>query len=298
LCLPCHLRWEASRTARNELNPGGHPKSFEEIAQKAKPANYLAIVYIDIDRLGKFMSTRSGSKAEYREWSRKITCRLETAVSAAQCAICAPSELLLMGGDEVMVAIPAGRLHAFLRAFHGVYRVEPGGEDLPRFSAGAAIANSHFPITEFRRIAYELVTSAKAIRDADSVDYEIVTTSMVGTIMEDRKRKDNRRRTAKPYKLEEWFAFCEDARNVRKGVPASQVKSLYRIANEGRLQAELEYNYLLTRVGRREGELLRKVIAPGDNSPDTRFWIPGWTPGVECTRAADLVEIQDFIDAA
>ncbi len=297
LCLACCLRLTNSRGIRYRLNPRRHLTTLEGIAERAKPANFLAIVYIDIDRLGEFMNGKKYSKTAYRAWSARIDFSVRRSIETARRVIDAPSEALLIGGDDAMVAIPAGCLYEFLKAFRARYRGNHYGTELPTFSVGAAIANSHFPITEFRRIASDLLRSAKTLREFDSVDYEIVTSSMTGKVIEDRSRADGRFRTAKPYHLEEWFRFCRSALDVKREVPASQVKALYRIANEGPLQAELEYDYLLTRVSVQARAYLKQIIAPGETVLDTRFWLMK-PNGAVCTRAADLVEIQDFVNVA
>src|SRR5208282_1071357 len=117
----------------------------------------------------------------------------------------AKSESLLEGGDDAMVAIPAGRFNEFLRAFASRFaeHFPPSGRfPAPTYSVGAAIAHSHYQITEVRRLAKELLRSEKSVKGENSIDYEVVTASMTGSVAEARDRSAENsgcRRTAKPY---------------------------------------------------------------------------------------------------
>lgn len=211
----------------------------------------------------------------------------------------APCQVLLAGGDDAVVALPADHLFRFLNGFRREFesrRFLDGQAPSPTYSVGAILANSHYPIFEFRRLAEELMRSAKQIeREESSIDFAILTASMTDGIINERDRLARRtlgpRRTAKPYTISEFFGLEERVRELKAaGVPSSKIKALYRMVYEGRLQADLDYLYLLSRLESEHRDVLRRAVGP-------QLWKPGPNGG-EITVAADLVEIWDFVHDA
>lgn len=321
VCDPCFLRLKASPSARRGLSRGVAPESFEEIGASAAPLSYLALTYIDVDRLGEYMVRNGyGSFDAYKVLSELIDQALVQSITAGFASLTglkAKWESLLEGGDDAMVAVPAGRFDEFLRVFASRFAEQfpPGGRlSAPTYSVGAAIAHSHYPITEFRRLAKELLRSAKSVKGENSIDYEVVTTSMTGSVTEARDRSAENsgcHRTAKPYRLTEWFRFCDEVRKIKKELPASQIKALYAIAYQSKLQAEMDFAYMLARLGSSEHRcLVRNALAPpgeaglpgvpADLQELSReslslIWRRDDRSGRVFTRAADLVELWDFL---
>jgi len=89
------------------------PRDFETIARRSVPENYLALVYLDINRLGRFLSgTASESVTKFRDHSTAVH---KTVVSGtvAGCAAAAQRaggdealfEILLIGGDDAILVM-------------------------------------------------------------------------------------------------------------------------------------------------------------------------------------------------
>src|ERR1017187_7172887 len=132
---------------------------------------------------------KEGTTADrWRDLSKDV----DDAVSASVRAGCnalrevdAPAQVLLAGGDDAIVALPADQVFRFVKGYKEGFekqRFLDGQVKPPTYSMGVAVANSHYPIFEFRRLAEELMRSAKRIEGENAIDFEIVTASI------DRKR--------------------------------------------------------------------------------------------------------------
>jgi hypothetical protein len=304
ICNACRLREKKAMTLRHD-NPH-EPQSFEEIAKERRPQNYLALIYCDFDRLGRFLRENiQGREDRYSALSERVRGMVDHAIQKASAhvlqqaapgtGVCMPVPLV-QGGDDAVLIMAAQDAIAFLWAFKAgideFWEMEDQkperhlGVKRPSFSAGMVLAHSHFPIAEFMRIAEELLKSAKRLTEQDAIDYEVVTNSMVGEVLKPRK-SFARRRTAKPYQWEDFQALAESLRSLKQErAPASKIRGLYHIAYQADLQAELEYLHLLSRLESRHREILRKPEAVG---------LGLWPPGSVGTRAADLAELWEFV---
>jgi hypothetical protein len=291
-CEACRRRERASD--RRRLLPGGAKPAEDlgSIGRAARPENYIAFLYIDLDRMGEWLPKHAGNDEE--KFTKLSETVFQTVTDATKGACqgmvkdgMATHEIFLIGGDDVALAIPADRCFAFLAKFRELYEKQ---DKLPPFSVGMTIAHSHFPIAEFRRISQELLRSAKAIKGSHSIDYEIVTNSMVERVAAtrgERAAQDGRFRTRKPYSLDEFADLERAVRELKQAAPASKVRSLYLIAHRELMQAELDYLTLLGRVDKEaRGELL-KTIGQGLFQADGT--------GKESTKAADLAELWEFV---
>jgi hypothetical protein len=298
ICRPCCLREEQTRKLRQAAE--NEPQSFEDIARQSHPQNYMALIYLDFDRLGRYLkAVIEGKESRYTVFSTRVKDSIKHAVTEAGKQ--APGSITLVrGGDDAVVVMAAQHALKFLQVFREAMdefwnREEAKGGDhhagrpRPSFSAGMVLAHSHFPIAEFMRIAEDLLRSAKRLQEQDAIDYEVVTNSMIGKVLEQRKRF-GRRRTSKPYRWADFQDLAGELVQLKKtGAPASKVKALYHIAYQSDLQAELEYLHLLSRLDSRSREIMRRPQAVG-----LGLWQASDT-GAVATRAADLAELWEFV---
>jgi len=306
ICEACRLRDE--RGSREE----DAAESFEDIARDARPQNYLAIVYIDIDGLGEFFAKHVQSESDYGSLAKRIGEVVRDSVNHGLARV-SKSEQLLVGGDDAVVALPAQHAVEFIQDFSWKFRSSSfaPAPERPTFSIGLAIAHSHYPIAEFMRIANDLQKSAKRIKGADAIDYEVVASSMTGHVVKQRECADGRARTGRPLLigdpansktnegdatqggLSERKSFFDMVRAVRNlkdlDAPVSQVKSLYPVAFEGTLQSELDYLNVLARVRPDVRSSLIQAVG-------SRLWRE--ERDRIYTVAADLVELWEFVDAS
>jgi hypothetical protein len=298
VCHACRLRDDAGRRhpfAAGRLAPA---RDFEDIAEASRPENYLGLVYIDLDRLGRFLGDHIRTETDYRTISKAV----DNAVteSVRRCSASLPAgrqgrasfEILLMGGDDAIVALPADRALPFVLDFDRCYAealMPTSGR--PTFSAGVVIAHHHFPIAEFMALAEDLLRSAKREKGearTNTVDYLILSESMAERLQEVRQRMNagGVARTGKPYTLEGLQRLLDDAKSLGKSVPASRLRQLYPLAFQGREQGSLRYLDLVWRSEEKARAVLLNAIGPD-------LWSN--SGGKTLTRVCDLVELQEFL---
>jgi hypothetical protein len=264
VCQACLFRNRSGIAVRRDpLLRGAHelPLQFEWLGQQAKPENYIALVYLDCDRLGKFVSDRlTDNPRSLRTLSRSIALAMKGSIRSAIGSIESvldngtmfdPYRILLIGGDDAYIVLPANLAFGFVERFQEEFdkRQLSNGEAefaRPTFSAGIAIAHSHYPIGELVRIAGQLIRSAKNIDlklKPDSLDYAIVTASMAD---------DAAARlpgiTGRPYPITEFRTFRRQLAALKATVPMNKLRALYPLSYESRLQGGIEYIDMLRRL--------------------------------------------------
>jgi hypothetical protein len=309
LCRTCEIC--SDRGQRQEDGVVLLAPDFEWIGKQSSPENYVALLYLDLDRMGKWLPGAAGnSESRYAKLSESIENTVDKAIRNA-CGRLQPAqedgklysihEILFIGGDDAALVVPADRafevLEAFregLKGFRSQYReVFPQKPPPPSFSAGMVVAHSHFPIGDSMRIARDLVRSAKKIGQIDSIDYEILSESMTDRVLNTRKKVaelgDARWRTQKPYSIDELLTLRSGIASLKTHAPASKIKSLYPISYRGPIQAEMDYLSLLMRLDEKSKSEVRKLVGLSlwKTAPDGRVR----------TGAADLAELWDFVPA-
>jgi hypothetical protein len=283
------LRCAACRKRRQKSHRFGNPpESFEQLAALSRPENYLAIVYIDLDRLGRHLDDRIHCKEDCLKLGKATDRAVRESVYSAYKSLPPedpdPYETLLAGGDDAVIALPASSVFQFLRGFRDQFDEHRRAADLPFFSAGVLIAHSHFPIAEFVRLAEDALRSAKSVKCAHSVHFAVLTASLADELS---VHGGNRGTTANPYRLDEFLEMTRQMRDLKTvEAPTSKIHDLYRLAQEGHLRGEIEYQYLLTRLEPSHADKLSHLV--GENL---------WRAEDGRTFAADIAELWDFIHA-
>jgi len=271
--------------------------SFEDLGSHSRPENYLALVYLDLDRLGAYLKTEGRRcKERYAEISKEIKAVVESSMTAGCAAACremtegehVPFEVLLMGGDDAVVMLAAQAVFPFLEAFDRQFQAL-----LPKlsFSAGVVWAHQQFPIAQFLARAKELVRSAKQKR-GNTVDWLIVTQAMIKPI-EDLRRlssRDGYERTRRPCEIRDFVALRDTVRTWKSaGMPSRKVKDLYCAAHEGFEQGVLDYWFAYSRLEETHRFLWNEFF------PNPEGLWENTSP--RRTGAADLAELWDFVEA-
>jgi hypothetical protein len=305
LCRGCYIRMNSSNPTLF-YPPGIEPaEHLEAIAEKAKPLGYLAMVYLDLDRLGKlFAEKAAASETTYALLSTALDKAVRESVRAV-CESLMPSveqagyEILLMGGDDAVVALPAQHGLRFAAQFQKEFgdrfrKSAPPGFDVPKFSTGVLFAHHHFPISEFLRHAEDLQKSAKTLAEKDAIDYEILTSSLARGIREERReitwRGKGFARTMKPYTVTEIEDLLRQVGKLKGSLGSSRANRLYEIAFQEPEQAEFEYLTLLWRLDEPGKSDLIDAVG-------TRLWAER-PDGTKATKAADIAEIWGFANEA
>jgi len=91
---------------------------------QSKPQNYVALIYMDLDRLEKYLLTMLSLQQHYRQLSRRTRSAVHHGVICG-CAVISPSrdeprnspfEIMLIGGDDAILFVAAHEAGAFLGA--------------------------------------------------------------------------------------------------------------------------------------------------------------------------------------
>jgi hypothetical protein len=205
-------------------------------------------------------------------------------------------ELLLSGGDEAAIMLPASLAIQFLEDFRAVFDAQWAShlpnQQRPFFSAALVIAHGHFPIYSFFNIAKTLLRSAKLRKGSDSLDWELISSSNaeqdpIG--MRHGLASFGLFRTAKPYSWPEWQNLLSGIREIKASqAPSTKIHSLYRMSYLHRDEAEYEYFRLLLSLPHKLSDTLMKLVGSGT------LFQPRYD-GTRGTRAADVVELWEFI---
>jgi hypothetical protein len=313
VCRACRQRLLYSD--RSTLLPAGlePAANLTEIGNRSQPAGYIALVYTDLDRAGAFLREHARTIESYGALSGRMGDSVKGAVHAGlEHAVpkggsrVAGFEVLLLGGDDAVVALPANRLFAFLEKFQEIYHKAWKGGPHPSFSAGAVLTRAHTPIAAMLRQAEGLLRSAKRIPKTeragldsinDAVDYcidaGIASDDLLGERAEVKRRGNERPRTMKPYTVAEAVALARGVSGLRQAeAPANKIRSLFDTAYQPLMQADLEYLFVLSRLERGHRLVLRKLV----EGPEMRqtVWRPVRAGAEEATNLADIAELWEF----
>lgn len=175
---------DAEERLLDELNSGTRaltgPTTFEALAELGTDLkkNHLATVFIDGNGIGKwFEYVGKNSPAQYTNLSTMVTEVTKKALMNAAVSVQRHGSILatiphVVGGDDVLVTVPASHAWAFTIEFLDTFGREIGerigaselngsGLDLPSVSAGIVIAKTAFPFSDAVSIASGLLKRAK-----------------------------------------------------------------------------------------------------------------------------------------
>jgi hypothetical protein len=261
---------------------------------RADRESLVALIYADGDGVGKQLSALKTLK-EYSGKSRDLSFVMNCVVNRALAHWLKPVkpekseqpqddihpfEIITIGGDDVLVIVPAGAaLPVALEICDGFTKGlrDRGWQDAPGMSAGVVIAHSDNPIRFLRDLAEQLLKSAKkrAHREKVScVDFAVLKSqSMVATnieVVRDQAYSQTlgaRERisiTGKPFTLEELRRLLNEARLLEASAfPNSQSQMLRELIAEarrcGRLWPWLRYQRQKMRMKPIHRGVLRKI---------------------------------------
>lgn len=149
------------------------PESLAEIGELSTPSGYIGLIYADGNRMGWRLQEHFDSFEQIAEFSEKIKAATSKALFEALYKILQtdqplfPFEILLVGGDDILLVVPAQ--HAldvaldFAKHFKGEtgYNTKTNEATQVSLGVGIVIAHATHPIRHLISLAEELAGSAK-----------------------------------------------------------------------------------------------------------------------------------------
>ncbi|OGP49135.1 MAG: hypothetical protein A2Y79_11050 [Deltaproteobacteria bacterium RBG_13_43_22] len=321
----------------NLKNPANRPTDFSEIG-KACDGDFLAIVYADGNSIGRLIR-EINTKKRFKNFAQVIDSSIKLACFDALTKIFLniieqegngnisfPADILLLGGDDLLVALPGDKALSFAynasiifesltkkfftETKDNFFNEKLGGMG-STISFGIALGKSHYPFRVLLSQAEELLRCAKIAgsQDPDAKDFYIpsyldfhlssqshqlniphireIDYSFERNIGEGTLKYS---RTFRPYKTQDLKKLFDVASNLKAiNFPKTKLNGLYRAAMENRSQSMLETIRIATRC--KEGE--RKVLLEALELFDCRETMP-WSPGNR-TFVTELVEFYEFM---
>lgn len=316
-----------------KLAPHLRPREITEIGASAKRGGYIGLVYADGNAMGKLVQELDSPEV-CRAFSELVDGSLRDACYSALGSVLSqeveaqrkrlqegekvgalPADILLLGGDDLLVVLPAERALDFALEASKQFTELTGErqQGLPEsvreffarrgllergltISCGVAVAPARYPFYLLLELAEELLRSAKAAgsRDPERTDYWAPTYVDFHQISgsqspelavireEDYLVKSDCLRTLRPYRLDRLESLRKAAELLRAArIPRSKLHDLFEAALEPRpVLAELRARELFGRLrqdrSRNEREALWEALQSlGSASPYP------WTNAVE-----------------
>jgi len=308
------------------------PDDFEKIGECCQARRgYTALIYGDGNAMGQIVK-QIDTAERFERFSRVVDHAVREACHEALYRHCPPvngkmpADILLLGGDDLMVYLSADRAMAFAvdvaRLFEEKTRSELTndqtdpffrnilGDSGLTFSIGIAFGRSHTPIAIMTDQAEELLKSAKqkgaTLAGANSVtpsciDFHLtsqfnqvgVATSRKHHLMFQTHQGEQIRLYQAPYTLAEAESLIEEARNLKaSGIPRTRLHGLGEAPFRGKINGAVD---TLTIYGRCRNTRQKQAIMKALNRFGCLSAMP-WRldPDEISTVLVDLVKIAEF----
>lgn len=197
ICTECVARSKAAgRAERREQVPYAEkhllekletdlavPDEFEPLAQlDGVRQTHLALIYADGNGIGKFIRETLQNRKPSKQYNLKIPQKIDNAtwnclVDAVQ-AILRDSDAMLpivphtVGGDDVLVSVPAGRAWTFASALLGAFdthiRRQLSASTSPSLSAGVVFHHYKVPLFQSTELAKHALRQAKVATSGEA----------------------------------------------------------------------------------------------------------------------------------
>jgi len=284
ICRACQIKDEWSNVARNlfwqdflkqaeDLWLDTFPKDFGKIGQTSRPPGYLGFIYADGNGIGTVLEQIQSFQAYCKfaigldEIVRRITYKALLHIVGQPRQQTAPFEILLMGGDDLMLVVAADvALDVALKITEEfeqevnelAHSPEVGlpAEKYLSLSTGVVIAHDTFPIKAMHDLAAELLKSAKRassqVANIGTIDFMVVTEAATAGLDVVRDEVLTHRSfvvppssgelfflTERPYTTERLKKLLGWAREFKQGgFPRTTLHAMYEALFESKVQAQ------------------------------------------------------------
>lgn len=281
------------------------PSDFSEMGEESDPKGYLGFVYADANRMGEHLAGIT-TFDELKNFSKDVE---EATLDAAVTAIAnhfkdkfLPVQIILSGGDDLILALPAHKAIDVAMDFCMEFNKRMGSYPITT-SASVVICHDTLPIRNILDAAESLLKNAKAKSrqkgGGSYMDFIVVTGSALEDQISKRKKElEYRDRgthtiTKRPYSLEEMAELIKAIQEVKKvNFPTGKLKMLYASLFKGHNQSIMDACYLKIRLEDRHEKIMNELIA---QFRLTKFPWEERDINQYVTPFADIVELYKFI---
>ena len=313
------------------LTQENYPDDFNEIGDSYDSKGYLGFIYADGNGMGKILQTILNNDPDNDNLLYNFSSAVDTATKDGIIESLLknipelerekrkkkeifPVELIIAGGDDLVIAVPATKALQialdFSDNFEHIYSemFKPKDRQGATVSCGVVIAKSTYPINLFFKSSEELLKSAKKLSKkplltdknatvGSAIDFSVVKTSATGNLQEIRKSEltidDELYLTERPYELEKLRELINFIKQCKEnGFPNSKLKVLYSSLFKGKKQATLDYLKLISRLKNEQKDMFKNKFHEFTMIPwrEKDGEIQAFT-----TPFLDFVEVYDFI---
>lgn len=318
------------RLSDNAWNEAAFPHDLAELGEVSRPENYLGFIYCDGNQMGAHLRKMPDKKA-YAEFSKQVSESTRAAAVSALCEhfpkprrtsqghIIAPFEILLIGGDDLILVTAADRALEVALTFCEEFQAETKrqGHEVS-MSSGMVLAHVGQPILSLELRSRELLRRAKnhvseerrrvpsgeELPELGAIDFLIVTTPTLNPLSQIRYRQywepDERVwRTQRPYTLKRLKKLINHVRAFKAGdeqgaFPRNKLNSIYEALFKSKNQAAFETMVVAWHLSREQQKKLFQ-FADDFGFRDQLPWGYNEKEHTYSTALADLIELYDFV---
>lgn len=296
--------------------------NFDELTSQGSPEGMLALLYADGDGLGRLFGGL-GTLEEMKSTSKAVEDSLVDALADAiagplqigQTAKILPFDVLLLGGDDLVIATTADRAFGVAKTLVNSF-YSTATERLGRktsVSVGISIAHSHYPLHTLLELAEGALRHAKReryyrLRKHPEADLPgLISYILVGNAShsdyESYERDDLYRgaaggqaavrRTFRPYTPAELDHMLEITKEASR-LPQNKLEALRGTAYMNRPQGILEGRFVMARLRDRQRPVVHAVMNGLAAGREVEFpWILDSDELIN--PWADILELLDFV---
>lgn len=301
----------------------GHPvrpKDLSSISHKN-----LALVYADGNGFGKVIKSIPDAQT-YQRFATQVDQAIREAcfeslrevfknkLSPNAAPSVLPADILMLGGDDLMVILPAEKSFRFIQEVGERFSQKTKAilTDYPKgftVSFGVVYAKPKFPFRQMLALAEELLKNAKKKAPAQTspppsyIDFQLAHQAGALDLKSLRQAYDvkgQKQATMRPYTLNDFDKLAQQVQQLKeRRIPRSRLNMLYDAVFQGGYQSELIALEVLGRSKSDDRQQLQKALEAFDCVARMPWrQREGVSPAiVSDTVLIDLIELLDMLEA-